>query len=287
MTRIITVTSGKGGVGKTTITANIGSALALMGKKVCLIDADFGLNNLDIPLGLSNRIVFDILQVCTGYCSVEQAMVKDKHFSSLYFIPGSRNRLEQICDEQIFQQVVSRIAANHNFDYILIDSPAGIESGFKEAVSAAKEAVVVVTPDRTSVQDADRVIGLIERQLEVEPYIVINRYREACESEYRVDIDYILSILTSNLLGIVLEDEEVIKSVQFGKVMAINPNLENGLRLRQITRNLLNHTFDDFVRDNSAVQQSKLNQRLNPLMKSRRANRKMDQGKKRTSFLLR
>ncbi|MCA9789518.1 MAG: septum site-determining protein MinD, partial [Cyanobacteria bacterium HKST-UBA05] len=158
--RVIVVTSGKGGVGKTTSTANIGAGLARMGYKVALIDTDIGLRNLDILMGLENRIVYNIVDVIEDRCKLNQALVKDKRLPNLCLLPAAQTRDKSALDPKNMKKVVEKL--KKDFDFVLIDSPAGIEGGFQNAVAAASEAIVVATPEMSSVRDADRIIGLLE-----------------------------------------------------------------------------------------------------------------------------
>jgi septum site-determining protein MinD len=247
MTRIITVTSGKGGVGKTIMTANIGTALALMGKKVCLIDTDFGLRNLDIPLGLTNRIFFDFFDFINGQ-SLEKVLIRDKHLPNLYLLPGNKDASILECPALLFKKAITTIRNTGNFDYIIIDSPAGIEKGFQIAVSCADEIIVVTTPDRTAIQDADRVIGLIENQSLFSPLLVINWYNEKMSrGEESLSIEEITNTLNCPLLGVILKDEEMIKSVHTGKAITLNSHLENGIRFRHLARNLIRNVRTPFI----------------------------------------
>ncbi|WP_413374945.1 septum site-determining protein MinD [Alkalihalobacillus sp. 1P02AB] len=241
MTRIIAITSGKGGVGKTTTTANIGTALALMGKKVCLIDADFGLRNLDIPLGLTKRIIFDVLDYVSGKCdNLQQVLIKDKQLPNLYLLPGNRTVTELDYDSAHFQKAILKLKTDGFFDFVLIDSPAGIEKGFQTAISAASEAIVVTTPDRTAVQDADRVIGMLEKRMKKTPKLIINYYnKRQADKGHRLLQSEIEKQLNTALLGVIHEDEEIIKSSNEGKVIALYSHLESGLRFRHIARNVL------------------------------------------------
>jgi len=178
-TKAYVVTSGKGGVGKTTVTANIGAALAFLGYKVVLIDADVGLRNLDLVLGLENKIIFDISDVIEGRCrSYKQALIKDKRFTqgSLYLLPAPQTKQKEDIDPQGFKDVVQEI--KNDFDFVFIDCPAGIEHGFKMSVYAADEAIVVTTPDLSSIRDADRVIATLESLERFSPKLVINRLKK-------------------------------------------------------------------------------------------------------------
>ncbi|SER70778.1 septum site-determining protein MinD [Gracilibacillus ureilyticus] len=247
MAEIITITSGKGGVGKTTITANLGTALALLGKKVCLIDADFGLRNLDIPLGLSNRIVYDLSDYMNRRCELRHVEIKDKSLPNLSLIPSSQTD-GQVQEPEQFKEIIEEIAVN--FDYVLIDSPAGIESGFQNAAYAANDAIVVVTPFLSSIHDADRVIGILEDEMSFSPKVILNMTEEndkKAKSLNMISKEEIFDILQIKELGSILNDPEVIRSIERGQPVALNPQVENGLRFRHIARNMMTHQYDPYV----------------------------------------
>ncbi len=173
--RVLTITSGKGGVGKTTTAANLGTGLAMRGKKVAIVDSDIGLRNLDAVLGLENRIVYDLVDVVEGQCRLRQALIKDKRLPELYLLPAAqtrdKNAVNSIQMEQLCQQL------RREFDFVLIDSPAGIEQGFRNAIVGADEIIIVANPEMASVRDADRIIGLVEAAGKPEPRLVLNRLR--------------------------------------------------------------------------------------------------------------
>ncbi|MEB3337119.1 MAG: septum site-determining protein MinD, partial [Leptolyngbyaceae bacterium] len=177
MSRIIVVTSGKGGVGKTTCTANLGMALAQRGRKVAVVDADFGLRNLDLLLGLENRVVFTAVEVLAGQCRLEQALVKDKRQSRLVLLPAAQNRTKDAVNPAQMKQLVT--ALTQAYEYVLVDSPAGIEMGFRNAIAAAQEAIIVTTPEISAVRDADRVVGLLEANNIKKTRLIVNRLRPA------------------------------------------------------------------------------------------------------------
>ncbi|OMF62942.1 septum site-determining protein MinD [Paenibacillus sp. FSL R5-0766] len=260
MARVICITSGKGGVGKTTITANLGTALALSGNRVCLIDADFGLRNLDIPLGLSNRVIYHISDFLTDCCALHQVIVKDKRISTLAFISCSNDAVHHD-DPQIFREVVQQVA--RGYDYVLIDSPAGIENGFWNAALAADEAIVVTTPHRTSLQDADRVIGLLEDRIPAPPQLIINMADEQ-ESSATVKMEDIIGILNIGVIGVIHADVEIIRSVHKGIPIALNPEFESGLRFRHIAHNVAKNQQEPFISLKSKKHRSifSLSQRL-------------------------
>ncbi|WLR49843.1 septum site-determining protein MinD [Bacillus tianshenii] len=251
MARIITITSGKGGVGKTTITANLGTSLALMDKKVCLIDADFGLCNLDLLLGLKERVIFDIGDYFNGDCTLDNILVKDKRLSNLHFIPGFKEYSNTEIAPDALKRLISEL--EDGYDYLLIDSPGGIEQGFQNAVTAAEEAIVVTTPEKTALQDADRIVGMLDEQLETSPLLIINRY---CEKETQFTVEDIISLLNIELLEVIPEDAEIMKSIHHQVPIALDTRQENGLRFRHIARNLLTDKLHLFVSRKQTGKQS-------------------------------
>ncbi|MGF1490148.1 MAG: septum site-determining protein MinD [Prochloraceae cyanobacterium] len=238
MTRIITITSGKGGVGKTTIVANLGTALAQLGKKVALIDADFGLRNLDLLLGLENRVVYTILEAIAGECSLEKALVKDKRQPGLVLLPAAQNRNKEAVTPEQMKEIVSKLSPN--FDYLLVDCPAGIELGFRNAIVAANEAIIVTTPEMAAVRDADRVIGLLEAEGIKKISLIVNRFRaEMVQLDKMIGVEDILDLLVIPPIGIVPEDERVIVSTNRGEPLVLEdrPSLP-GMAFRNIARRL-------------------------------------------------
>ena len=214
--RVIVITSGKGGVGKTTTTANIGAALADKGHKVLLIDTDIGLRNLDVVMGLENRIVYDLIDVIEGRCRVSQALIKDKRCPNLVLLPAAQIRdKNDVSTDQMKELIFS---LKESFDYILIDCPAGIEQGFKNAIAAADEAIVVTTPEVSATRDADRIIGLLEAAGIKNPRIVVNRLRiDMVKEKNMLSVEDILDILAVKLLGVVPDDENVVISTNKGE----------------------------------------------------------------------
>ena len=214
--RVIVITSGKGGVGKTTTTANIGAALADKGHKVLLIDTDIGLRNLDVVMGLENRIVYDLIDVIEGRCRVSQALIKDKRFPNLVLLPAAQIRDKNDVNTDQMKELI--FSLKESFDYILIDCPAGIEQGFKNAIAAADEAIVVTTPEVSATRDADRIIGLLEAAGIKNPRLVINRLRiDMVKDKNMLSVEDILDILAVKLLGLVPDDETVVISTNKGE----------------------------------------------------------------------
>lgn len=241
MGEAIVVTSGKGGVGKTTTTANIGTALALMDNKVCLIDTDIGLRNLDVIMGLENRIIYDIVDVIQGRCKTSQALIKDKRFDDLALLPAAQTSDKTEVTEEGMQAIIAEL--KQEYDYIIIDCPAGIEQGFQNAVSGADKAIVVTTPEKSSVRDADRIVGLLEQRDIDPPSLVINRIRNhMMKNGDMMDIDEIVQVLSIDLIGIVLDDDEVIKASNQGEPVAFQPKSKASIAYRNIARRILGET---------------------------------------------
>ncbi len=236
----LVVTSGKGGVGKTTSSANIGTALALQGKRVVLLDLDIGLRNLDVVMGLSNRIIYDIVDVATGRAKLHQALIKDKRFDDLlYLLPAAQNAEKDALEPEQVVEIVEQLRPD--FDFIILDSPAGIEQGFRNATGAADGAIVVTTPEISAVSDADRVVGLLEqREMPIKPRLVINHIRQNMLADGRsMDIDEITSHLGLDLLGIIVDDDGVIASSNKGEAIVMNPDDLASKGYRNIARRLL------------------------------------------------
>ena len=220
MGEVIVITSGKGGVGKTTTTANIGTALALEGKQVVLIDADIGLRNLDVVMGLENRIVYDLVDVVEGVCRLKQALIRDKRFKGLYLLPAAQTRDKNAVNPEQMKNLCEEL--KKHFDYILIDCPAGIEQGFKNAIAGADRAIVITVPEVSSVRDADRIIGLLSAQGLNTPLLVVNRLRmDMVKKGDMMDIDDTIDILGIDLLGVVPDDERIIVSSNRGEPAVI------------------------------------------------------------------
>ncbi|MBC7476289.1 MAG: septum site-determining protein MinD [Candidatus Sericytochromatia bacterium] len=237
--RVIVVTSGKGGVGKTTTTANIGMALANLGEKVILIDADIGLRNLDIVLGLENRIVYDIVDVVEGRCKLKQAVIKDKRQPNLAILPAAQTRDKSAINPDQMREICKEL--EEDFTIIIIDCPAGIEQGFKNAIAAATESIIVTNPEVSSIRDADRVIGLLGASGHemLPPQLIVNRIRpEMVKQNEMLNVGDVEEILGIKLLGVVPDDETIITSTNKGMPAV---NLENsvaGQALRNIARRI-------------------------------------------------
>src|SRR5215813_6423431 len=214
--RVITITSGKGGVGKTTTTANLGSALAMQGQKVAVVDSDIGLRNLDAVLGLENRIVYDLVDVVEGQCRLRQALIKDKRQPELYLLPAAQTRDKNAVNSTQMEQLCQQL--REEFDFVVIDSPAGIEQGFRNAIVGADDIIIVANPEMASVRDADRIIGLVEAADKPEPRLILNRLRpEMIKRGDMLDVTDVLEVLGVDLLGIVPEDEAIIIATNKGE----------------------------------------------------------------------
>lgn len=238
MGEVIVVTSGKGGVGKTTTTANIGTGLSLEGKSVVLVDADIGLRNLDVVMGLENRIVYDLVDVVEGTCRLRQALIKDKRFSNLYLLPAAQTKDKNAVTPQQMQQLTNDLS--NEFDYVIVDCPAGIEQGFKNAIAGATRAIVVTTPEISAVRDADRIIGLLEANGLKNPQLVINRLRiEMVKRGDMMNIDDMIDILAVELLGVVPDDEHIVISTNRGEPAVTNSEALAGQAYKNIVKRIM------------------------------------------------
>jgi septum site-determining protein MinD len=236
--RVITITSGKGGVGKTTTTANLGVALAARGRSVVLLDADIGLRNLDIVLGLENRIVYDLVDVVEGRCRLRQAMIRDKRLTNLYLIPAAQTRDKEAVSPQQMRALCDEL--RRQFDFVLIDSPAGIEQGFRNAIAGADEVIVVTNPEVSSVRDADRIVGLVEAAELPVPRLIVNRIDpELVRRGDMMSVEDVTEILSIPLLGIVPDDETIITATNRGEPVALDPASRSGRAFRNIAARLL------------------------------------------------
>ena len=233
--KVITITSGKGGVGKTTITANIASALAMLGKKVVAIDADIGLRNLDVVMGLENRIVYDLVDVIEGRCRLRQAMIKDKRQPDLYLIPAAQTRDKMAVSPSDMILVCDEL--RQEMDYIIIDSPAGIGRGFRNAVAPSDEVLIVTNPEVSAVRDADRIIGLLEAEEKGPGRLILNRLKpEMVARGDMLSIEDVLDILAIDLIGVIPEDESILISSNRGTPIAMSGM--NGSSASQAFRNV-------------------------------------------------
>lgn len=220
--RAIVVTSGKGGVGKTTTTANVGAALAKIGEKVAVIDVDVGLRNLDVVMGLEGRVVYDLIDVIEGRCKLRQALIRDKRIEGLALLPASQTKDKESLDPEKFRHIVKALLEEEGFDRVLIDSPAGIERGFQTAATPAEGGLIVVNPEVSSVRDADRIIGMLEARDIRENYLVINRLRPAMVKKGdMLSVDDVVEILGVKPIGIVPEDEGVLVSSNKGEPLVM------------------------------------------------------------------
>src|SRR5512135_2447250 len=231
--QVITVSSGKGGVGKTTTVANIAVALAATGSKVVCLDGDIGLRNLDVVMGLENRIVYDIVDVIEGRCKLRQAMIRDKHLPELHLIPAAQTRDKNAVSPSDMVRLCNDLRPE--VDFVIIDSPAGIERGFRNAIAAADRVLVVTNPEVSAVRDADRVIGILEAEEKHSPALIINRLNPALVKQRdMLSAEDVSDLLGIPLIGIVPEDETVIVSANRGTPVAQDPKSRAGQAFRNI-----------------------------------------------------
>ena len=237
--RVIVITSGKGGVGKTTTNANIGTALAKAGNKVVMIDTDLGLRNLDLLLGLENRIVYTIVDVVEKRCKLKQALVKDKKNPNLCLLAAAQTRDKTAVSEEQLKEICEQL--QKDYDFILVDCPAGIEQGFQNAVAGASEAIVVTTPEMSAVRDADRIIGLLEAREEIESYkLLINRVRaNLIKSNDMMSVEDVAEILSADLIGIIPEDTGIITSTNKGEPIVNDENSLAGRAYRNVAHRIM------------------------------------------------
>lgn len=236
---VITVTSGKGGVGKTTFSANVSAALAELGKKTIAIDTDVGLRNLDIIMGLENRIVFDLVDVVEGRCRLPKAFIRDKRVSTLHLLPASQNRDKTAVSPDAMQKICTELRSM--FDFIVIDCPAGIERGFENAIAGADEVIIVTTPHVSAIRDADRVIGLLESAEKQQIRLVVNRLQaNMIRRGDMLDIPDVMEILAVDLLGVIPEDENIVVSSNRGELASLQSTVSPaGQAYKNIARRLL------------------------------------------------
>ncbi len=236
--RVIVITSGKGGVGKTTTTANIGTGLALKGKRVCLVDADIGLRNLDVVMGLENRIVYDLVEVVEGTCKLRNALIKDKRTENLFLLPAAQTREKDAVTPEQMRELCGQLA--DEFDFVVLDSPAGIEHGFRNAIAGAEEALIVTTPEVSAVRDADRIIGMLEAHELHKPRLIINRIRpDMVKRGDMMDIEDVLDILAIDLLGVIPDDQSIIVATNKGEPAILDNRSSAGAASANIVSRLL------------------------------------------------
>ncbi len=234
--RRIVVTSGKGGVGKTTTTANLGSALAKRGRKVVLVDTDIGLRNLDLVMGVEKRIVFDLVEVVEGRCQLRQALIRDKRFDSLRILAAAQTREKSAVSEEQMDKLIGDLS--NSADYVLIDCPAGIEHGFRNAIAGSREAIVVTTPEVSAIRDADRVVGKL-RERGVPFRLIVNRIRpEMIKSGEMMSVDDVAEILDAEVIGAIPDDEGVIDTTNRGEPLVLDPAQRLGVIYEKIARRL-------------------------------------------------
>lgn len=237
MARVITITSGKGGVGKTTTTANLGTALAMRGHRVTVIDADIGLRNLDVVMGLENRIVYDLVDVVEGRARLRQALIKDKRLPELCLLPAAQTRDKDAVSPEQMVDLTNQLRPD--FDFVLIDSPAGIEGGFRNAIVGADEVIIVTTPEVSAVRDADRIVGLVEAAEKQTPRLIVNRLKPRLVNRGEMlSVDDVLELLAIDLIGIVPDDETIVTSTNRGEAAVYDQNSLAGKAFLHIARRL-------------------------------------------------
>ncbi|MCF8010555.1 MAG: septum site-determining protein MinD [Clostridiales bacterium] len=237
MGEVIVVTSGKGGVGKTTTVANIGAGLAGLGHKVCLVDADIGLRNLDVVLGLENRIVYDITDVTAENCRLKQALIRDKRFNELLLLPAAQTKDKTAVSPEEMIKLCNEL--KEEFEFVIIDCPAGIELGFKNAVAGAESSIVLTTPEVSAVRDADRIIGLLEASEIFSPQLIINRLRpKMVRAGDMMGIEDIIDILAVDLLGVIPEDDQIVVTTNKGEPVVRDPRSMSGQAFRNTVKRL-------------------------------------------------
>lgn len=241
MSEVIVITSGKGGVGKTTSTANIGAALARLNKKVVLVDTDIGLRNLDVVMGLENRIIYNLVDVIEGNCRIKQALIKDKHYPNLYLLPSAQTRDKSAVTPE--QMIKLTDGLSQIFDYIILDCPAGIEQGFRNAVAPANRAIVVTTPEVSAIRDADRIIGLLENGGIKKPDLIVNRLRsDMVRRGEMMSAEDVVDILAVDLLGVIPDEESVVIASNHGEPV-VGSECGAGNAYMNIARRILGETI--------------------------------------------
>ena len=257
MGREIVITSGKGGVGKTTTTANIGTGLAMLGYKVVVVDTDIGLRNLDVVMGLENRIVYDIVDVVEKNCRLKQGLIRDKRFDGLYLLPAAQTRDKTAVKPEQMLELVKEL--KEEFDYTIIDSPAGIEQGFQNSIAGADEAYIVTTPEISAVRDADRVIGLLETKGISDPKVIVNRIRlDMVKRGNMMNVEDIIDILAVDLLGVVPDDEAIVISTNKGEPVVSEENPISSKAFRNICKRITGEEVELLDLDNGEGKLTKL-----------------------------
>ena len=257
MGKAIVITSGKGGVGKTTTTANIGTGLAMLGYKVVVIDTDIGLRNLDVVMGLENRIVYDIVDVVEKTCRLKQGLIRDKRYEGLFLLPAAQTKDKTAVKPEQMLELVNSL--KEEFDYIIIDSPAGIEQGFKNSIAGADEAYIVTTPEISAVRDADRVIGLLEAKGIANPKVIVNRIRlDMVKRGNMMNVEDIIDILAVDLLGVVPDDEAIVISTNKGEPVVAEENPMSAKAFRNICRRIIGEEVELLDLDNGEGKFTKL-----------------------------
>ncbi|PWL48551.1 MAG: septum site-determining protein MinD [Clostridiales bacterium] len=238
MQNVIVITSGKGGVGKTTTSANIGVGLVREGKRVALVDTDIGLRNLDVVLGLENRIVYDLVDVVEGTCRLKQALIKDKRYDGLYLLPAAQTRDKMAVSPEQMKPLIEEL--EKEFDYVIIDCPAGIEQGFQNAIAGAKSAIVVTVPEVSSVRDADRIIGLLSAGEVDDVKLLVNRMRpDLAKKGDMLSIDDVIEILGVDLIGVIPEDEMIFRASNLGEPAVGDEKSKAGAAYRATVKRIL------------------------------------------------
>jgi septum site-determining protein MinD len=235
---VITITSGKGGVGKTTATANLGVSLAMLGQRVVTIDADIGLRNLDVVMGLENRIVYDLVDAVEGRCRLRQATIRDKRLSELFLIPAAQTRDKTAVSPEQMVEITDQLRPD--FDFVLIDSPAGIERGYQNAVAPADQVIIVTTPEVSAVRDADRIVGLVEAEEQGPATLIINRLNpDMVRRGEMLSTEDVVELLAIDLLGIIPEDKQVIVATNQGSPVALDGKSPSGQAFRNVAGRLM------------------------------------------------
>lgn len=236
--KVVTITSGKGGVGKTTTTANLGLALAALDQKVVCIDSDIGLRNLDVVMGLENRIVYDLVDVIENRCRISQAMIRDRRYENLFLIPAAQTRDKTAISPSDMVKLCDQL--REDMDWIIIDSPAGIERGFRNALAPSDEVLVITNPEVSAVRDADRIIGLVEAEEKGPAKLIINRINpEMVKRGDMLSVQDVVELLAIHLIGIVPDDQSVLVSTNHGIPVVLNEKSKAGQAFSNIGRRLM------------------------------------------------